>query len=103
MKLLNKKDRTEIVDTLSLGIVEAGKSKSYEVILQNDSMVRAVDLKVSCENPEITIDEAPSTLLAGEEKSIKFTWSPSITLKEALSTRLNVAGYYLYEAKKQKI
>lgn len=99
MKLLNKEDRSEVIGNLSLGIVEAGKSKTYEFILQNDSSAKAIDIKVQCENAEIKIGESPSILKAGEEGVIILTWSPSITIREALETRLNISGFYLYESK----
>ena len=95
MKLLNSKK--EEVSSVDLGIVEAGKSKTFDYFLLNDSMADVIDIEVEVPHNEVSIDQSPKLLASKEIGVVKIIWSPSLTLKQGLKTLIKIKGTELYK------
>jgi len=90
------KDNKEI-ETLDLGIVEAGTSKEYEYELYNETIAKVVDLKITIPNKEVEVLTFPEKIDAKARGILKIRWSPSITLKQGLKTTIQIRGAELYK------
>jgi len=97
MKLYKDKELTEEEEVLDLGIVTAGDSKTYTYYLKNDTKQDLTDLKFSIPHSEVEILRSPEKIEAWGVAEIVIKWSPSITLKKALLTELNIKGFEIYK------
>ena len=96
MKIFLDKELFKEVILLDLGIVIAGETKEYEFYLYNEKKCKLVDLKFVCINKEIFINKAPIEMEKEEITKLILKWSPSVTLKEGLSTTINITGGEIY-------
>jgi len=96
MKLYKDKELKNETINLDFGIVLAGESKQYEFYILNDSFATLKSLSFKITHPEIKILEAPTDIFAGAAEKIVIEWSPTITLKESLKAKLEIAGFELY-------
>lgn len=94
MKILNQNNQE--VETIDLGMVEAGKSKEYLYILYNDKSVDVIDIKVEISNEEVDVLKFPKELKGKEEGTVKLSWVPSINIKRGLKTLIKISGKELY-------
>ena len=88
--------KEEIVDTFDLGIVQAGDRKEYEYYVYNDSKAELKQLKFSVTHKEVVVISYPDNLNAKQGAKLVIKWSPSLTLKEGLKTKLKVNGAELW-------
>lgn len=92
MKIYSDSSCSDQVFTLDLGTVDVGSSKHYEYYVKNDSNAQLIDLKFSISHDEICMLQSPTVLEANEVGKVCFTYTPSMTLKEGLKTRLQIEG-----------
>jgi len=97
MKIYKDKDLKNEVTTLDFGIVLAGESRQYEFYLLNDSEAILQSLSFKISHSEIKILETPKELSRKEVGKIIIEWSPTITLKAPLKTKLEIDGFELYK------
>lgn len=96
MKLLGK-DGKEMGEKVSLGIVEAGRSKDFEFTIYNDSILAKVaDIKVEIPHKEVEIMSFPSTLQPREKGTLTIRWRPSLIVKQGLHTTIKLSASELY-------
>lgn len=88
MKLFKNKELTQELDSLDLGIVTAGETKSYEFYVLNDSKALLNNIKFEISHKEVFIKKYPDTLKASESGKLTIDWTPSVTIKEGLKAIL---------------
>ncbi len=86
----------ELINTLDLGIVDAGEEKEFTFYLLNDTPARLERLEFTIEHNEVETIKAPETLSANERGILVVKWSPSVTLKEGLQAKLHIEGKSLW-------
>jgi hypothetical protein len=96
MKLYKNKELTEEITVLDFGILSAGESKIFTFYVKNDSEAELRNLSFSVEHKELSMVESPKSLLKKEEAELKIKWSPSVTLREGLRSKLNISGVELW-------
>lgn len=92
MKIFTDKTLKEEIEVLDLGIVPAGETREFTFFLLNDSDAFLQDLRFNTENPEIKITQSPLSMEARSTKPLTLSWTPSVTLKKGLKTKLSVIG-----------
>jgi len=55
------------------------------------------DLKFRVSHSEVKITDAPKEIGMHKSASLKLTWSPAITVKQALKAKLKVNGFELFK------
>jgi len=89
MKIYKDKGLTiEVDNELDLGIVDAGKSKTYKYYIVNETSNDLVDLVVSTVSSELEIIQYPIQIKAHGSSEIILKWTPSITIKKGLKASL---------------
>lgn len=89
MKIYKNKELTIEVDTeLDLGIVDAGKSKTYNYYIVNETSNDYVDLVVSTISDELEVVQHPTQIKAHESSKVILKWTPSVTVKKGLKTNI---------------
>jgi hypothetical protein len=96
MKLYKNKELTEEISILDFGILAAGESKTFSFYAKNDSDAELRNLTFSVEHKELSMIEFPKNLLKKESAELKIKWTPSVTLREGLKTKLNISGIELW-------
>ena len=94
MKILNQNNQE--VEILDLGMVEAGDTKDYQYILYNNKSIDVIEIKVEISHKEVEVLDFPKELKGKESKTIKLSWSPSVTIKRGLKTLIKISGKELY-------
>ena len=97
MKIFKDSSLKEEVTTLDLGIVQAGSSKQFEFYIYNDTEADLMELNFSIDNNEIKIISTFKELGSKKSDKLIIEWSPSITIKKGLSTKLNINGLELWK------
>ena len=97
IKIFLDKELIQEVEDLDLGTVLAGDLKRYTFYIKNISNAELRDLKFSVNHQEVNIVLVPQELLLNEAKQLIIEWKPSITLKQALKTKLEIKGFELYK------
>ena len=85
------------VETLNLGIVEAGKTKKYVFEILNDSANDIVDVLVTIDNTEVSVLEYPRELKANGIGILEIKWNPSVTIRQGLKETLRIEAAELYK------
>lgn len=89
MKIFKDQElKHEVEEELDLGIVDAGKSKTYEYYIVNETDNDLVDLTVSTVSNELEVIQHPTQIKAHESVKISLKWTPLITIKKGLKTSL---------------
>lgn len=96
MKLFKDKELKQEVETLDLGIVEAGETVSYTFYVYNDTQAEMNTLIFKIEHPEVKIIKTPKEIISKATTELVIEWSPSVTLKQGLKARLNISGIELW-------
>lgn len=96
MKLYKDKELTQIVESLDLGVLEAGKTKQYVYFIYNDTPAELTKIKIEVSHKEVKIVNPIEYLKPNGIGSLVLEWSPSITLKEGLKTELNISASEIY-------
>jgi len=96
MKLFKDPALTEPIQNLDLGIVAAGETAEFTFYVYNDTLAEVKELVFKVENSEVKIIRAPKELKAKKSDELVISWSPSVTLKQGLSTRLGITGIELW-------
>jgi autonomous glycyl radical cofactor GrcA len=102
MKLYRDANLTqEITDNeIDLGRAEVGKETFYEFYLYNDEASSIEAIKIQLENvvdkEEIRMINYPTELGKKEFKPIKFSWTPTLKLKQGLKLRINISAREIY-------
>lgn len=96
------KDRamTEPITEVHFGVVEVGKSKQVEVYVHNETDADFFIDRVRFDPFETGLEvvEYPNALAVGEMQRIVVKWSPPISLRRALITKIYVDGREIYRA-----
>lgn len=92
MKLFQDADLKYEIDLLDLGRLPAGETKQYVFYVSNDSAAILEDLVFSVEHEEAKVIKAPTEMPIRAVSELVIEWSPSVTLKEGLKTRLIITG-----------
>jgi len=95
MKIQNNQGKD--IDTLDLGIVEAGTSKEYEFLLFNETNAEVIEISVEIKHEEVTVLSSPDKLGPKRTDKLKIKWTPSLTVKQGLKTPVKVSGVELYK------
>lgn len=96
MKLFEDKELKKEVEILNLGIVEAGEVASFTYYIYNETQAEMKTLSFKLDHPEVKVINAPKELASKAIAELVIEWSPSVTLKQGLKTRLNVSGIELW-------
>ena len=89
MKIFKDQElKNEVIGDLDLGIVDAGKSKTYEYYIVNEGNYDLVDLVVSTISNEIELVQYPTQMKAHSSAQITLKWTPSVTVKKGLKANL---------------
>jgi hypothetical protein len=96
MKIYKDRDMTFEVDTLDFGVVPAGDTERKTYWIYNDSNAYYQELEFIVEHIEVEVVDAPKELSAQAVAELIVEWSPSVTLKEGLRTRLRIKGKELW-------
>lgn len=96
MKIYKDYELKNEVDILDLGIVQAGDTKQFEFWAYNDLRASLKELQFKVEHHEVRIVEAPKKLASHAKGKLVLSWTPSITLKEGLKTKLCIMGLEIY-------
>lgn len=99
MKLWADAEKTQPLETISFGKVEAGKSKTITVYLENDSKAVLTNLQYEFPNlppSEVLLVEGPVTVQPGEIVPLKLTWKPSLSFRQSLKLDLVIKGEEVY-------
>ena len=96
MKIYKDASLTKPVDILDLGIVQADDSKEYLFYVYNDTKADLKNLKFKISHKEVEILDAPKTIDSKSLAKLKIKWSPSLTLKEGLKTKIEIKGVELW-------
>lgn len=96
MKIFRDKEQSTEVSMLELGIVEAGEFEEYTFWIYNDSNAFLKNLKCVVEHEEVKMLECPRELPAFGVGEVRIRWSPLVTLKEGLKTKLKIRAKELW-------
>lgn len=98
MKIYKDKNLTKELEgnIFDLGIVPAGESKEYNFWVLNESPSHLIDLKFIVEHDEVKILKYPKELHSNSVGELVIKWSPSVTLKQGLETKVRVTGKELW-------
>jgi hypothetical protein len=94
---LDSEGNTPLVGAFDFGIVSAGESKKYTFYVKNDRMACLRELKFDVFHKEVTIVEAPTSLDSNEIQKLVIEWSPDVTVKEGLHTKLQIEGKEIWK------
>ena len=97
MKLCSDSQGKNVLEQLDLGIVQAGELKVYELYIHNDTKAYVTDLHFNVNHKEVEIVKAPESLDPDQSGMLLVEWRPSITLKEGLSTQLQIEGKEIWK------
>ena len=92
MKLYKDINKKHEIKNLDLGVVEAGKSKTFEYYIYNDSKATLEEVAIEVSHHEVKILSAPEILTPWSTAKVRLEWNPSITLKEGLKTLLRITA-----------
>ena len=97
MKIFKDKNLTkELIEILDFGIVQAGETKQFKFWVLNDLLGILNELEFILEHKELKILKSPKELLPHAVGELIIEWSPSITLKAGLKTKLHIRGTELW-------
>ena len=96
MKIFKDQELKQPIEVFDFGIVEAGSVEEFKYYLVNDSYAELKNLTFFIDHPEIKVIEAPIDMPAKAIAELIIRWTPSITLKQGLQTRLRVSGMELW-------
>ena len=94
MKILNKEGKE--IDKIDLGILEAGKTKTYTYTVYNETEAEVIDIKFVLGNKEVTVIKSPQKMYPKGKDEITLQWAPSLSVKKGLKTTIKLTGTELY-------
>jgi hypothetical protein len=97
MKLYKDELLTEEILDFDFGIVMAGESKSYPFYVYNDTKATVDSLEITAAHKEVKVSDYPKKLASKEYAKVELVWYPSVTIKEGLTTTVNITGMELYK------
>ena len=102
MVLLYKdRELTEVIEELHFGTVEVGKSETLTVFILNetDASFFIDDIEFNPDERGLEVMSAPNALAAREIQPIMIRWSPPLSLRRALVTKIHIVGREVYVAR----
>jgi hypothetical protein len=102
----NYQNEISLDDEITFGVVPAGSQSNLSIYILNDEkddrgkFIPIINIKVSLNNPEITILSSPTSLPPQGKAKIDLQWNASLDLRQGLkstATSININGEGLCE------